>query len=220
MEGGLTQRRKGRRGTRRGLARRAATEAFWTAAGSAAPRRFGSPVRNRKAVSPQRSATAVQKLRGVRRSRRIAVREVVSPWFPLRPSASFASPRFIPARRRKGASTSQPKRAVAQAFQPAVSPTFQSAGRGNGPNLRSLPHAGWKTGETADWKVCATDVAEPSSMQPCRRRAAPPRLRTWSASTASPCSAAWLRRLISLPPVRCRSGSIRTSSWPTAAVDA
>jgi hypothetical protein len=33
---------------------------LWTAAGSEAPRRFGSSIRNRKAVSPLRSATAVQ----------------------------------------------------------------------------------------------------------------------------------------------------------------
>src|ERR1017187_7570476 len=38
----------------------AATKSFWTAAGSEAPRRFGSFVRSRKAVSPLRSVTAVQ----------------------------------------------------------------------------------------------------------------------------------------------------------------
>jgi hypothetical protein len=41
----------------------AETDKSWTAAGSEAPRRFGSSVRNRKAVSPLRSATAFQELR-------------------------------------------------------------------------------------------------------------------------------------------------------------
>jgi hypothetical protein len=47
----LTQRRKGAE---------TQSKSFWTAAGSEAPRRFGSSVRNQKAVSPLRSATAVQ----------------------------------------------------------------------------------------------------------------------------------------------------------------
>jgi hypothetical protein len=46
---------------------RAATKSFWTAAGSEAPRRFGSSIHNRKAVSPLRFATAVQNRRGFRR---------------------------------------------------------------------------------------------------------------------------------------------------------
>jgi len=37
------------------------SQGVWTAAGSEAPRRFGSSLRNRKAVSPLRSATAVPK---------------------------------------------------------------------------------------------------------------------------------------------------------------
>jgi hypothetical protein len=46
--------------------RRDATQTFWSAAGSEAPRRFGSSVRSRKAVSPLRSATAVQNPRNAR----------------------------------------------------------------------------------------------------------------------------------------------------------
>jgi hypothetical protein len=41
----------------------ATAKSFWTAAGSGAPRRFGCSIRSRKAVSPLRSATAVQNYR-------------------------------------------------------------------------------------------------------------------------------------------------------------
>jgi hypothetical protein len=45
------------------MVQRSRNHQFWTAAGSEAPRRFGSSVRSRKAVSPLRSATAVQNYR-------------------------------------------------------------------------------------------------------------------------------------------------------------
>jgi hypothetical protein len=41
----------------------ATAKSFWTAAGSEAPRRFGSSILSRKAVSPLRSSTAVQYFR-------------------------------------------------------------------------------------------------------------------------------------------------------------
>jgi len=43
-----------------------AAKSFWIAAGSEAPRRFGGSIRSRKAVSPLRSATAVQNPRDPR----------------------------------------------------------------------------------------------------------------------------------------------------------
>jgi len=46
----------------KGLARRRHNQLFWTAAGSEAPRRFGTTAPGGKAVSPLRSATAVQNL--------------------------------------------------------------------------------------------------------------------------------------------------------------
>jgi hypothetical protein len=51
---------------------RAAAKPFWTAVGSEAPRRFGSCDRSPKAVSPLRSATAIQNLRGTKQSWEIA----------------------------------------------------------------------------------------------------------------------------------------------------
>ena len=59
MSATLTQRRKGAKAQES----KAATEPSWIAAGSEAPRRFGISVHDRKAVSPLRSATAVQSVR-------------------------------------------------------------------------------------------------------------------------------------------------------------
>jgi hypothetical protein len=53
---------------------RAAAKPFWTAAGSEAPCRFGSCDRSPKAVSPLRSATAIQNLRGTKRGWEMALR--------------------------------------------------------------------------------------------------------------------------------------------------
>jgi len=75
----------GHRWTQRGFRR---NHSSWTAAGSAAPRRFRKPASARKAVSPLRSATAVQILVVRARSRMIAlqIRSVRSRAFPWRES--------------------------------------------------------------------------------------------------------------------------------------
>ena len=59
--------------TTKGQRGRPATKPFWTAAGSEAPRRFGSCDRSPKAVSPLRSATAFQNLHGIKRCWEIAL---------------------------------------------------------------------------------------------------------------------------------------------------